>query len=303
VAAVQLVSEITNQCQNSAAESGSTSREDSPTKEKAWSETSLSCQTIVTNDDATNAVGPWNKIGNQSSGFIDTRTICEFLSMLELDNYFVSFDQKEAHNTTGNDDKVESSTMTEEERRTKRLLTDTLEKLTDDQLLEICEMKMSPITENDRTNDLGSFKVLEEQKDLLDKLSDFASKTEFNHSDHNFWQKLCKIYNQQGSFKKPRQKKRNRRLFSESDKDPHQDTKILADMVSLCSSESKCDTANEDEDCFPNDNRTSRAITDVPDVVVIGGGSIVPKDLCSTRTLTSRTQTAPSRATYTTAYI
>jgi len=215
----------------------------------------------------------------------------------------VSLDQKEARNITGNDDKVESSMMTEEERRTKRLLTDTLEKLTDDQLLRICEMKMSPTTDKDGADDLGSFKILEEQKDLLDKLTDFGSKMELNHPDHNFWQKVCKFYNQQGSFKKPRQKKRNRRLFSDSDEDSHQDTKILADMVPLCSSESKCDTANEDEDCFPNDDRTSRAITDVPDVVVIGGGSIVPKDLCSTRTLTSRTQTAPSRATYTTAYI
>lgn len=46
-----------------------------------------------------------------------------------------------------------------------------------------------------------------------------------------------------------------------------------------------------------------RGIIQVPDVVVVAGKSVVPKDLCSTRILTSRVLTAPSRATYTTAYI
>lgn len=52
-----------------------------------------------------------------------------------------------------------------------------------------------------------------------------------------------------------------------------------------------------------DDDETSRAITEIPEVTVVGGGSFVPKDLCSTGILTSRVLTAPSRATYTTAYI
>ncbi|XP_076238515.1 uncharacterized protein LOC143181793 [Calliopsis andreniformis] len=50
-------------------------------------------------------------------------------------------------------------------------------------------------------------------------------------------------------------------------------------------------------------DEASRAITEIPEVTVVGGGSFVPKDLCSTGILTSRVLTAPSRATYTTAYI
>ncbi|KAK9309118.1 hypothetical protein QLX08_001081 [Tetragonisca angustula] len=66
-------------------------------------------------------------------------------------------------------------------------------------------------------------------------------------------------------------------------------------------------TVSEDEDRNrlndDVDDETSRAITEIPEVTVVGGGSFVPKDLCSTGILTSRVLTAPSRATYTTAYI
>ncbi|XP_011694239.1 PREDICTED: uncharacterized protein LOC105453756 [Wasmannia auropunctata] len=292
-AALQLVPEKANQCQSFAAESVSP-REGSPTKENdAWSETSLSCQTVVTctNDGAANAVG----IGSLNK----METICEILSVLELDNYFVPFGQKARDvDTARNDGRVKPPTMTEEEK--KRLLTASSEELTE--LFAMYEAKVSSITGKDGAKDLGCFQVLEEQKDLPDKLS--KTEQSVNRSDsHSFWQRM--FHTQRGSFKKPRRKKGNlRRLFSEGDKDLRQDTKIPTDTAPPCSSESNCDTANEDEeDCFPNDERTSRAITDVPDVVVIGGGSIVPKDLCSTRTLTSRIQTAPSRATYTTAYI
>lgn len=315
--ALQLISE-TNQCQNFAADSGSVSREDSPTKEDARSETSLvSCHIAVTctNDDVINAVEiePWNKI-EKSSGSICTKAICETMS-LELNNCFVPLNQKEVRDigTTRNDDKVkiEEGPMTEEEEKTKRL-TGILEPW----INQILEAKRRSITEKDEAKDPESSKVLEEQKDLPDKLNDVASKPEkfINHSDnHSFWQELRKFNNQRGSFKKSRRKKGTlRRLFSEGDKcdkDPCEDIKILIGTTfPPCSSGSNRDTANgededEDEDCFPNDSRTGRAITDVPDVVVVSGGSIVPKDLCSTRTLTSRTQTAPSRATYTTAYI
>ncbi|XP_017794513.1 PREDICTED: serine-rich adhesin for platelets isoform X1 [Habropoda laboriosa] len=63
-------------------------------------------------------------------------------------------------------------------------------------------------------------------------------------------------------------------------------------------------TVSEDKDRLDGDvDETSRAITEIPEVTVVGGGSFVPKDLCSTGILTSRVLTAPSRATYTTAYI
>ncbi|XP_017881492.1 uncharacterized protein LOC108625746 isoform X2 [Ceratina calcarata] len=67
-------------------------------------------------------------------------------------------------------------------------------------------------------------------------------------------------------------------------------------------------TVSEDEDrsrvVDEVDDETRRAtITEIPEVAVVGGGSFVPKDLCSTGILTSRVLTAPSRATYTTAYI
>ncbi|XP_043272155.1 uncharacterized protein [Venturia canescens] len=49
-----------------------------------------------------------------------------------------------------------------------------------------------------------------------------------------------------------------------------------------------------------NKKSRKRAITEVPDVIVVAGKPVVPKDLCSTRILTSSVLT---RATYTTAYI
>lgn len=294
VAAPPLVSEMANQCQNSTTDSESVSCEDtSSTKESARSEMSLSCKSVETCTN-NNMVEVWKSLEH----------IYEFLDTSVLDN----FDQNETHDvdTTRNDGKVKPLMMAEDEKRTKHLLTDDISEEPVDQLFKIHEAKV-PSTEKDELQDFLSFKVPGEQKDLPEKLSDVACKVEklINYSDnHNCWQKWCRFHNQRGSFKKPRRKKGNlRRLFSESDKDPRQDTMILTGTVPLCSSESNCDTANEDEDCFPNDDRTSRAITDVPDVVVIGGSSIVPKDLCSTRTLISRTQTAPSRATYTTAYI
>jgi len=227
--------------------------------------------------------------------------ICEFLGTSVLGN----FDQNEAHDvdTTRNDGKVKPLMTAEDEKKMKHLLTDTSEKPVD-QLFEICEAKV-PSMEKDEAQDFVSFKIFEKQKYLPEKMSDVTCEVEklINYSDnHNCWQKWCRFHNQRGSFKKPRRKKGNlRRLFSESDKDPCQDTMLPTGP--LCSFESNCNTADENEDCFSNDGRTSRTITDIPDVVVIGGSSIVPKDLCSTRTLISRTQTAPSRATYTTAYI
>ncbi|EGI68148.1 hypothetical protein G5I_03244 [Acromyrmex echinatior] len=295
VAVLPLVPEMANQCPNSTTDSEPVSCEDmSPTKGSTWSEMSLSCKSVETQCTNNNMVEVWKTMKSLEH-------ICEFLGTSVLGN----FDQNEAHDvdTTRDDGKVKPLMMAEDEKRTKYLLTDTSEKPVD-QLFEICEAKV-PSVEKDEAQDFASFKVFEEQKYPPEKMSDVTCEVEklINYSDnHNCWQKWCRFHNQRGSFKKPRRKKGNlRRLFSESDKDPRQDTMLSTGP--LCSFESNCDTADEDEDCFPNDDRTSRAITDVPDVVVIGGNSIVPKDLCSTRTLISRTQTAPSRATYTTAYI
>ncbi|XP_024878174.1 uncharacterized protein LOC112458658 [Temnothorax curvispinosus] len=309
VAAFQPTSEV-DQCQNFATDSEPVSREESPTKESAWKRAEMflaSCHTTITcmNDDVTSFI---DIIAKQESGVMDNGTLSEILSEVDLGDC-LEFYAKEARDVMRNDGKIKSTT-TETEKRTKVLLTDIPEESTDDQL-GIYDAKMLSMLERDGANDLGSSGVLEEETDLPDKLNDCASKAEklTNHSDnHSFWQKLCKFRNQRGSFKKPRRKKGNsRKLFSESDEDPSEgQTKILmADMVPPGSPGSDRDTTNEDGDCFPNNDRTNHGttITDVPDVVVIGGGSIVPKDLCSTRTLTSRTQTAPSRATYTTAYI
>lgn len=298
-----------DQCQNFTTVSEPVSREDSPTKENALKRAEMfleSCHTAVTNND--NIIDILNKVANKSySGVIDNGTNCEILTKIKLKDY-LRFDAKKARNATTND--KAKSTIEEEK---KVLLTDIPEELTNDQLLEIYEeklrehMKQLSIMEKNGVKDLESSGVLEEQRNPPDKQSDVASKAEklINNSDnHSFWQKLCKFHNQRGSFKKPRRKKGNlRKSFSEtdmSDEDPRQDTKILGDM---CSSGSNRDTVNEDGDRFPNDDRTNRAITDVPDVVVIGSGSIVPKDLCSMKTLTSRIQTAPSRAIYETTYI
>ncbi|XP_012057619.1 PREDICTED: LOW QUALITY PROTEIN: uncharacterized protein LOC105620734 [Atta cephalotes] len=295
VATPPLVSEMANQYQNSTTDSKSVSCEDtSPTKESTWSEMSLSCKSVETCTN-NNMVEVWKTMKSLEH-------ICEFLGTSVLGN----FDQNEAHDvdTTRNDGKVKPLMTAEDEKKMKHLLTDTSEKPVD-QLFEICEAKEMPSMEKDEAQDFVSFKVFEKQKYLPEKMSDITCEVEklINYSDnHNCWQKWCRFHNQRGSFKKPRRKKGNlRKLFSESDKDPCQDTMLPTDP--LCSFESNCNTADENEDCFSNDGRTSRTITDIPDVVVIGGSSIVPKDLCSTRTLISRTQTAPSRATYTTAYI
>lgn len=325
VADLQPVSE--DQCQNSATDSETVSREDSKV-ENALKRAEMflaSCHTAVTctNNDVTSYIDIWKKVSNGNSGyqFVDTGTVCDILSncKMEFDDYS-RFRAKEARYAMlervgrGNGGIIKS-TITEEEENMKVSLTGIPEKPTDDQPSELYEAEISEyinqsaIKKKDGANDLELSQVLEEQKDL-DKLSDALSKAEMliNHSnDYSFWQKLYKFRNQRGSFKKPRRKKRSlRKLFSEtdeSDEDSRQDSKTLADIVSPCSSGSNRDTTNEDGDCCPNDDCTNRAITDVPEVVVIGGGSIVPKDLCSMRTLTSRTQTAPSRATYTTAYI
>ncbi|XP_011882878.1 PREDICTED: paramyosin [Vollenhovia emeryi] len=307
VAAPQPTSEA-DQCRNFATGSEAASRENSPTKEDAWQTVSTTYNTAIT----------WVEEASQNSKcqITNAEAIYQLLSEIELKDC-LGFREEKACDATRNN-RVKS-TMTEKEREKKDSLTSIPEELsTDDQLLEISEatiqkaMEMLSVMRQDGAENRGSPEVLEEQKDPLAKLSDVPSKADklmylSDSQSDSFQQKLCKFNNQRGSFKKPRRKKGHlRKLFikaDEPDEDPRQDIRILADAVPPCTSGSNRDTANGDGDRFPGDDRTSRAITDVPDVVVIGGGPIVPKDLCSMRTLTSRTQTAPSRATYTTAYI
>ncbi|XP_033333747.2 uncharacterized protein LOC117224742 isoform X1 [Megalopta genalis] len=100
---------------------------------------------------------------------------------------------------------------------------------------------------------------------------------------------------QRGSSKKSRKKKgMSKRSFSEADRTAEGASCTAKDRRTVSEDEHRLDDGGDD---------ASRAITEIPEVTVVGGGSFVPKDLCSTRILTSRVLTAPSRATYTTAYI
>ncbi|KAL0118559.1 hypothetical protein PUN28_009317 [Cardiocondyla obscurior] len=277
---------------------------DSPAKKNAPKRADIilaSCSTSVTRTN-NDAVDIWNEIAKRESEVIDAERICDILSQIDLGDLEVHV--KGMRGAMRNDGKIKS---TDEEKKTKVLLSGILEESIDDQLLGIYEAKMLSVTEKDGANDLVSFGVPGEQKDLLNKLNDVPCRAEklINNSNNNsFWQKLCKLRgNQRASFKKSRRKKGASRRSTDELEEDSCVVKFLAEMAPSCASASDRDVPNEDGDRFPNGDHSSRAITDVPDVVVISGGPVVPKDLCSMRTLTSRTQTAPSRATYTTAYI
>lgn len=252
VAALQPISEA-DQCQSFATDSEPVSCGDTPTRENAWKRVEMfleSCHNAVTctNDDI---IDIWEKIADgRYSGVVDTETVCEILTKIELEDYLGLYA------------KEERDARNESEAR-----------------------------------NLGLSRVLEEDLSDVEKWRSKVEKLMDRSESQNFWRKFRKLC----KFHKRGNKNETFNFFSEideeSEEDPYQDTGILA--VSPCLSEA----ANEDGDCFLEDDDTNRTVTDVPDVVVIGGGSIVPKDLCSMRTLTSRIQTAPSRATYTTAYI
>lgn len=301
VAALSLVSEDANHGRNSgpASRDFPRSREDESDR---CSETTIAV--TCTSEDTVNAMGieSRDKIGKKSSGLADIS------SALKLKDCPVDLDRKEADivDVAKGDDKVKL-TMTEEEIETRHLTADSSEEQTgnDHQLRGKCaNAEMTSIMEKDEARIVVSSSVLEEQKNLP---SDTTSKVE-STINHPSWQKICTFHNQRGSFKKPRRKNGNlRRSFSETDKNPCQDTKVVTSSSSTNDKTiigASRDTMSEDEGCCSrSDDRTSRDIIEVPDVAVVSGGSIMPKNLCSTRTPISRTQTAPSRATYTTAYI
>ncbi|XP_020291780.1 uncharacterized protein LOC109858691 isoform X2 [Pseudomyrmex gracilis] len=308
VAAARLfVSETTDNCQSSG--TSSASREDVPQPiengKEHYSDTIL-YQLLRTNNNATNvAVERRNKHENPNSESGDTNKTLWEIPVRRSTDYLLLLNQEK---TECSDEKMKSLTIDE------KMQTDTLIEPSNDHLpRKYLEVNKKVTTEkNEAKPSLSSSSVLKQQEDSTDKQkpNDVASK-EKNSIDHvTRLPGMCDVRTQRGSFKKPRRKKNNlKRSFSEtdkSDKNLRQDTRVLNERIPvrpLSLAETGRDMTSEDENSCANDDHTSRSITEVPDVAVVYGGSIVPKDLCSTRPLTSRTQTAPSRATYTTAYI
>ncbi|XP_012226194.2 uncharacterized protein [Linepithema humile] len=302
-----LVSETADQRPSTGTDSESTLREEpAPSTEDESdrsSETTSAPYSTYMNDNATNTVGikPGNESRNQNS--ISTDIDDTFTEL------FTNWEMCKAH--IAEKSKLKSL-MTDlkslkEEIQT-NILTDIPEEQPDDELSrkwERMEVYIKSLQKKDETEIDALPSILKEEEDSSD--SDVTSKRE-RSIDHASWQRPGEFRNQRSSFKKPRRKKSSlKRSFSEtdkSDKSSLQDTKILADSSS--SYAVNCGAVNEEESYYLNDSHTSRAITEVPDVAVVGGGCIMPKDFCSTKPLTSRTQTAPSRATaftYTTAFI
>ncbi|XP_053996099.1 uncharacterized protein LOC128885817 isoform X3 [Hylaeus anthracinus] len=110
------------------------------------------------------------------------------------------------------------------------------------------------------------------------------------------------VRGQKGGSKKSRKKKGNATSVKRSLGERAKSASEVANGTTPRDG-STAGTVSEDEEDRLDDDLASRAITEIPEVAVVGGGSFVPKDLCSTGILTSRVLTAPSRATYTTAYI
>lgn len=285
--AALLLSEVTDRCQNS----GPVSCEDSPrSKKKNESDrsetTSAPCRTAAI---SATEVGLKREIVNENSDLIIDTANCK--DLWEVDMTELAAEEK--------------SSMTNEEAQT-NLLT-AAEGQAGDQLSQNREeiTRTESLTERDETKtSVSPDAILEERKDVANGGQPSEDRTSKERSvDHAIWQRLCN--SQRGSCKKSRWKKSELKWFSETDesKNPHRDAEVLVDATSYSSSTgTNCDTVNESGSC-PNGDHTNRAITEVPEVAVVGGGSIMPKDLCSTGPLTSRTKTAPSRATYTTAYI
>ncbi|XP_072754136.1 uncharacterized protein [Anoplolepis gracilipes] len=314
VAALLLVSEDTNHFRNSEPEPVSRDQDFTrPTEDESdrcFETTSTSCQAalICSNEDSVNAIAieSQDKIENQSSGLTNTVTCPDISSTSKnLKNYPIFFNQKEAYivDAAKNDGEVK---LSEEEMKTRHSMADNSlsEEQTGDQLQGKCaKAEMTSVMEKDEARILVSPSVLEEQKNLP---SDTTSKVE-SSINHLSWQKMSTFRNQRDSFKKPRRRNLSnlRRSFSETNKNLHEDTKVDTNPPYSSSDTigTSRDTMNDEGCCSRNDDRTSRDIIDVPDVAVVSGGSIMPKNLCSTRTSISRTQKEPSRATYTTAYI
>lgn len=244
-----------------------------------------------------------NETENQDSEFTDTKNFWD-VCITELADCLASLEQtKKTCDTATNVGAEKSPVVTKEETQTNLLsavvATEEEERATS-QLAENCtEVKTAELpTEKIETKTSTSPDVIV----VEERVGDRTCKVE-RSVDHANWQKPCDF--PRGSCKRSRRRKCElKRWLSETDKsskNQHQATKTPVDGGISSGSTSRDRTLNADESC-PNDKH-SRAITEVPEVTVVGGGSIMPRDLCSTGPLTSRTKTAPSRATYTTAYI
>ncbi|EFN83896.1 uncharacterized protein LOC105183769 [Harpegnathos saltator] len=171
---------------------------------------------------------------------------------------------------------------------------------------ESTEVDLPAASRNGHEAGIAPLNSLEEQNGSSKKSSgDTASKAE-GSSTEGSPSSLESFSATLFGLKKRRKKSHSKRSSNESDKlgKIRQRDAVLGDRIMSSCSNAKhsCDRMNGNR-FVVDDSRASRAIVDVPDVAVVDGGSFVPKDLCSTRILTSRVLTAPSRATYTTAYI
>jgi hypothetical protein len=298
--------------------SGSASCEDSPRSTKDENDrsgtASALCQSEATdtmNDRAVNAaeIGSKREAENQRSE-LTAKNFWQ-LCMTELADCLTSSDQKRTCDTDTarrNNGEEERPSTIKEETQTNLLNAAEGGGAGDQQPPEnpaevetqlLAEQKIE--TETPVSSDTGV--VVEERKDANEQSSDQTSKIDIERSvDHASWQRLYAF--QRGSCKKSRRKKCElRRCLSETDKfskSQHWGSKVS--IGTSYSSSTGTSRGMVNESC-PNGDHMNRAITEVPEVTVVGGGSIMPKDLCSTGPLTSRTKTAPSRATYTTTYI
>lgn len=295
------VSETADQRPSTEADFESTLREEPArsTEDESDRPSEITLASCSTYNNATNMIRikSRNESGNQNSEFIDIGdTFSELFTYLEMCKIHARENKLKSLRT-------ELKSLKEEIIQVK-IGTGTPEKQLDDKLLrkwKRMEEYVKSLQKKDETEIDALSSVLKEQEDSN---SDVMSKIE-RSIDHASWQTPGEFRNQRSSFKKPRRKKSSlKRSFSETDKNSR-DSKSMADSSSS-NAINHDTTVNEEGNSYLNDDHASRAIIEVPDVAVVGGGCIMPKDFCSMKPLTSRTQTAPSRATaftYTTAFI
>lgn len=307
-----LISETINHCRNGI-NPELVSRENSsqpPKNEDDQSSETIEtlCQPVMTYTDniyANTAEIIRNKNGKQNSGF---NVICKESIRMETIDEFKLFNTEQMYdiNIMNNKDEVKSSKINEDVKMT-NVAIDIMDRQVEIQLSGKCtESQVKPITGKDEVKILVSpFPTTSEKEDNLavNQLNNVTNKME-RSVDHTSWQQIrdCESH----SVKRIRRKKNHsRRSFSEADR--LDDSPLLNTVpvgTSSCNNpiEKSRKTVNEDKNC-PNDDHTSLNIVEVPDVAVIDGGFFISKDLCSNRVQTSRVLTAPSRATYTTAFI
>lgn len=183
---------------------------------------------------------------------------------------------------------------------------------------QCAEAVMKSVTDTEMKGSILS-RFFEERDDMSnnDQRGDMTSKADPTEPPMENWQKWFEEPSKRGDnlngWRDVKQDELTRSL-SESNlncDEPHQDNHSIISNASDVSLHSSPTTKRyvvpigmigSKKGGGPDDYRASSAITVVPDVAIIEGG-IPSTDLCSGRVLTSRVLTAPSRATYTTAYI